>query len=133
MNEQIPVGDEKADVRDRLDLRSVRWRPLHTRAGSAGPVGPTGADAAPAAGAAAAPATGTDAAPATGTDAAATAGTDGAATVEFAFLTQGDETTYVALRRAGDPDGTVLVFTPSEWDAFLAGARDGEFDRPEAL
>ncbi|GAA1240983.1 DUF397 domain-containing protein [Prauserella halophila] len=27
-------------------------------------------------------------------------------------------------------DGAVLVFTPSEWDAFLAGARDGEFDRP---
>ena len=24
----------------------------------------------------------------------------------------------------------VLLFTPSEWDAFLAGARNGEFDRP---
>ncbi|WP_020628584.1 DUF397 domain-containing protein [Saccharomonospora halophila] len=68
-----------------------------------------------------------------GSDGVPGAGSDGAATVEFAFLTQGDETTHVALRRAGDPDGTVLVFTPSEWDAFLAGVRDGEFDRPEAL
>ncbi|WP_007024734.1 DUF397 domain-containing protein [Saccharomonospora iraqiensis] len=109
MSERIPAGDEKADVRDRLDLRSARWRPLHTRAGSAGPVGPAGADPGPG------------------------VGNHGAATVEFAFLTQGDGATYVALRRAGDPDGTVLVFTPSEWDAFLAGVRDGEFDRPEAL
>jgi hypothetical protein len=25
----------------------------------------------------------------------------------------------------------VLVFTEDEWDAFVAGARDGEFDLPE--
>ncbi|MGW4405043.1 DUF397 domain-containing protein [Nonomuraea sp. NPDC004702] len=25
-------------------------------------------------------------------------------------------------------DGPVLVFTPSEWAAFTAGVRDGEFD-----
>ncbi|KAA8890531.1 DUF397 domain-containing protein [Nocardia colli] len=25
--------------------------------------------------------------------------------------------------------GTVLGYTPQEWDAFLLGARDGEFDR----
>ncbi|MFI6042013.1 DUF397 domain-containing protein [Nocardia sp. NPDC051321] len=25
--------------------------------------------------------------------------------------------------------GTVLSYTPQEWDAFLLGARDGEFDR----
>lgn len=30
----------------------------------------------------------------------------------------------------GEMERPVLVFTPSEWDAFLAGARDGEFDRP---
>lgn len=24
----------------------------------------------------------------------------------------------------------ILAFTPHEWTAFLAGARDGEFDRP---
>ncbi|MCR3719411.1 protein of unknown function (DUF397) [Prauserella flava] len=37
-------------------------------------------------------------------------------------------------RAAGDGHAShgqaVLVFTPSEWDAFLAGVRDGEFDRP---
>ncbi|MGH3489380.1 MAG: DUF397 domain-containing protein, partial [Actinopolymorphaceae bacterium] len=30
------------------------------------------------------------------------------------------------------PDGPILVFTPGEWEAFLAGAKDGEFD-PETL
>jgi hypothetical protein len=29
-----------------------------------------------------------------------------------------------------DPDGPVLVFTAAEWEAFLAGARAGEFDEP---
>ncbi|MFI6367228.1 DUF397 domain-containing protein [Nocardia sp. NPDC050630] len=28
-----------------------------------------------------------------------------------------------------NPAGPVLVFTPSEWDAFTAGVSDGEFDR----
>ncbi|MGH3518969.1 MAG: DUF397 domain-containing protein [Haloechinothrix sp.] len=27
-------------------------------------------------------------------------------------------------------DGTILMFTPGEWDAFLAGVRDCEFDTP---
>ncbi len=34
----------------------------------------------------------------------------------------------VAVRDSKDPNGPVLVFTPSEWAAFLAGARDGEFN-----
>lgn len=34
----------------------------------------------------------------------------------------------VAVRDSKDPAGTVLVFTPQEWDAFVAGAKDGEFD-----
>jgi hypothetical protein len=38
----------------------------------------------------------------------------------------GDDT--VLMRDSKDPDGLVLTFTPSEWDAFLAGAKDGEFD-----
>ncbi|OQO90012.1 DUF397 domain-containing protein [Saccharomonospora piscinae] len=58
------------------------------------------------------------------------------ATVEYAFVTHGDVTsvtpvTYVLLRQHTSDGPTVLVFTPSEWDAFLLGARDGEFDRPE--
>jgi len=43
-----------------------------------------------------------------------------------------DGVTYVAIRQPTDPDGAVLVFTPSEWDAFSRGVRDGEFDLPGA-
>jgi hypothetical protein len=28
----------------------------------------------------------------------------------------------------GKPEGPVLVFTQSEWEAFVGGAQDGEFD-----
>jgi hypothetical protein len=35
----------------------------------------------------------------------------------------------VAVRDSNDPDGPVLLFTPDEWRAFVAGARAGEFDR----
>ena len=34
----------------------------------------------------------------------------------------------VALRYADEPDGTILIYTPAEWEAFVAGVRDGEFD-----
>jgi Domain of unknown function (DUF397) len=44
--------------------------------------------------------------------------------VEAAFLPDGS----VALRHSRDPDGSVLVYTPREWEAFLKGAKDGEFD-----
>ena len=33
----------------------------------------------------------------------------------------------VAMRNSRDPDGPALVFTRPEWDAFLGGAGDGEF------
>ena len=35
----------------------------------------------------------------------------------------------VGVRNSRDPDGPVLRFTHGEWDAFLGGARLGEFDR----
>jgi Domain of unknown function (DUF397) len=38
----------------------------------------------------------------------------------------------IGMRNAKEPDSPVLIFTPSEWEAFLAGAKDGEFD-PEEL
>lgn len=50
--------------------------------------------------------------------------------VEIAFVPHTDGVTYVAMRNSIEPDGTVLVFTPAEWDAFVAGAKDGEFDEP---
>jgi hypothetical protein len=34
----------------------------------------------------------------------------------------------VAVRNSRDPNGPALVFTRAEWDAFLLGARDGDFD-----
>jgi hypothetical protein len=38
----------------------------------------------------------------------------------------------ITLRAANDPDGPTLRFTPAEWDAFVAGVRDGEFDLDES-
>ncbi|EWM16286.1 DUF397 domain-containing protein [Kutzneria sp. 744] len=50
--------------------------------------------------------------------------------VEVAFVPHTDGVTYVAMRNSAQPAGPVLVFTPAEWDAFVKGARDGEFDEP---
>lgn len=50
----------------------------------------------------------------------------GADVVELAFVEHTDGQTYVAMRQ----HDTALVFTPSEWDAFVRGAKDGEFDQP---
>lgn len=33
----------------------------------------------------------------------------------------------VAVRNSRFPDGPALVFTTAEWDAFVQGARDGDF------
>jgi hypothetical protein len=45
------------------------------------------------------------------------------ACVEVAILDNG-----FAVRNSTDPDGPVLFFTPAEWEAFVGGAKDGEFD-----
>ncbi|MEU9834316.1 DUF397 domain-containing protein [Streptosporangium sp. NPDC048047] len=34
----------------------------------------------------------------------------------------------VGVRDSKDRSGPVLVFTPDEWDAFVGGVKDGEFD-----
>ena len=34
----------------------------------------------------------------------------------------------VAVRDSRQPEGPVLLFTQAEWDAFVEGAKDGEFD-----
>lgn len=49
--------------------------------------------------------------------------------VELAFVPHTDGVTYVAMRNSTQPDA-VLVFTPAEWEAFVKGAKDGEFDEP---
>jgi uncharacterized protein DUF397 len=43
--------------------------------------------------------------------------------VEVAFVDG-----LIAVRDSKNSSGPVLVFTPSEWDAFVDGAKDGEFD-----
>ena len=43
--------------------------------------------------------------------------------VEVAFV--GDA---IAVRDSKNPGGPALIFTQSEWDAFVGGAKDGEFD-----
>jgi hypothetical protein len=43
--------------------------------------------------------------------------------VEVAFVGEA-----IAVRDSTNPDGPALIFTPAEWDAFVGGAKDGEFD-----
>jgi hypothetical protein len=43
--------------------------------------------------------------------------------VEVAFVGEA-----IALRDSKDPAGPALIFTQGEWDAFVGGAKDGEFD-----
>jgi hypothetical protein len=38
----------------------------------------------------------------------------------------------VRIRHSLDRSGAILAFTHDEWRAFLTGARNGEFDLPEA-
>jgi hypothetical protein len=39
-----------------------------------------------------------------------------------------DGTGRVVLRHSQHPDGPVIIYTGAEWDAFVAGAKDNEFD-----
>ena len=53
--------------------------------------------------------------------------TGGPGAIEVAFeWVAGEE--WVLVRVAGDPDGRVSVFSRFEWDCFLDGVRNGEFD-----
>jgi hypothetical protein len=45
--------------------------------------------------------------------------------VEVAFVDS-----QVGVRDSKDREGPVLVFTANEWEAFIGGARDGEFELP---
>jgi hypothetical protein len=52
-------------------------------------------------------------------------GTDGSC-VEAGPLADGSG--RVALRHSHHPDAQVIVYTRAEWDAFVGGAKNGEFD-----
>ncbi|WP_174184687.1 DUF397 domain-containing protein [Nocardia barduliensis] len=47
------------------------------------------------------------------------------ACVQVAWLAAG----HVGVRDSKNPAGPALIFAPSDWDAFAAGVRDGEFNR----
>jgi hypothetical protein len=44
--------------------------------------------------------------------------------VEVAFIDGA-----IAVRDSKDPTGPALLYTRAEWDAFIGGVKDGEFDR----
>jgi hypothetical protein len=53
---------------------------------------------------------------------------DGAIEVAFARTPAPGRDRWVLMRVAGDPERRVLVFDHHEWECFLDGARQGEFD-----
>jgi hypothetical protein len=55
---------------------------------------------------------------------------DGDGAVEVAFIPEAGAVAveWVLMRVAGDPQRRVLVYDRNEWECFLAGVRDGEFD-----
>jgi hypothetical protein len=50
-------------------------------------------------------------------------GPDSDGYVEVAFVGEA-----IVVRDSRNIDGPALVFTAAEWDAFVGGAKDGEFD-----
>jgi hypothetical protein len=53
----------------------------------------------------------------------ARSGADSDNCVEVAFVDDA-----IAVRDSKNPSGPALIFTAAEWDAFVHGAKDGEFD-----
>ncbi len=53
--------------------------------------------------------------------------TEGPGAIEVAFAQVGEQE-WILMRVTGDPDGRVSVFSRFEWDCFLDGVRNGEFD-----
>ncbi|MFC3985232.1 DUF397 domain-containing protein [Streptosporangium jomthongense] len=52
----------------------------------------------------------------------------GGSCVEAGPLLDGSE--RVAVRHSHRPDGEVIVYSRGEWEAFIGGVKDGEFDFP---
>ena len=62
-------------------------------------------------------------------------GNQGGACVEITFIDGKDAPVehkhsdrMVVMRDSKNPEGPVLYFTEAEWDAFVGGVKDGEFD-----
>ncbi len=52
----------------------------------------------------------------------------GSIEVAFPVVPEQARGDWVLMRVAGDPAGRVLVFDRNEWECFIDGARNGEFD-----
>jgi Domain of unknown function (DUF397) len=52
-----------------------------------------------------------------------------AGSIEVAFTGPAGGGEWVLMRVAGDPAGRVLVYDRNEWECFLDGVRNGEFDQ----
>jgi len=50
--------------------------------------------------------------------------------LEVATVARPEGGIWVLVRVAGDPDGRVLAYDEHEWECFLDGVRNGEFDVP---
>jgi len=86
MTDQAKPIDDKAHIRDHLDLTTAQWKRVEREDH---PV---------------------------------------ANPLEIAFVPHTDGITYIALRHRIDDQETILIYTPSEWEAFIEGTKDGEFD-----
>ena len=53
---------------------------------------------------------------------------DGSIEVAFPLSSQWARGDWVLMRVAGDPAGRILVFDRNEWECFIDGVRNGEFD-----
>ena len=55
---------------------------------------------------------------------------EGDGTIEVAMVTESGQpgVGWVLMRVAGDPAGRILVYDRHEWECFLDGVRNGEFD-----
>jgi Domain of unknown function (DUF397) len=53
---------------------------------------------------------------------------DGAIEIAFPLSERWTRGDWVLMRVAGDQAGRILVFDRNEWECFIDGARNGEFD-----
>jgi len=58
---------------------------------------------------------------------------EGDGTIEVAMVSGRPGADWVLMRVAGDPADRVLVYDRHEWECFLDGARNGEFDDGAAV
>ncbi len=58
---------------------------------------------------------------------------DGSIEVALPLSARWSRGDWVLMRVAGDPEARILVFDRNEWECFLDGARNGEFDHAADL